>query len=94
MFVLATTDPQKVSETIRSRTQHLQFHLLPMDVLEEHIRWLAADAGIDVDDAALAARAAPGRRVGARHDVGARAGGRQRRRASTRRRRSTSSSRR
>jgi DNA polymerase-3 subunit gamma/tau len=53
VFVLATTDPQKVSETIRSRTQHLQFHLLPMDVLEEHIRWLAADAGIDVTDAAV-----------------------------------------
>ena len=32
VFVLATTDPQKVSDTIRSRTQHLQFHLLPMDV--------------------------------------------------------------
>src|SRR4051794_37973463 len=53
VFVLATTDPQKVSETIRSRTQHLQFHLLPMDVLEQHIRWLAADAGIDVSDAAV-----------------------------------------
>src|SRR3954452_4499780 len=53
VFVLATTDPQKVSETIRSRTQHLQFHLLPMDVLEEHIRWLAGDAGIAIDDAAL-----------------------------------------
>ena len=55
VFVLATTDPQKVSETIRSRTQHLQFHLLPMDVLEQHIRWLAADAGIDVTDAAVEA---------------------------------------
>src|SRR6187397_3168692 len=43
VFVLATTDPQKVSPTIVSRTQHLQFHLLPMDVLEQHIRWLAAD---------------------------------------------------
>ncbi len=53
VFVLATTDPQKVSETIRSRTQHLAFHLLPMDVLEEHIRWLADDAGIALDDAAL-----------------------------------------
>ncbi|MBK5330889.1 MAG: hypothetical protein JJD93_02895, partial [Ilumatobacteraceae bacterium] len=53
VFVLATTDPQKVSDTIRSRTQHLQFHLLPMDVLEQHIRWLAADAGIDVTDAAV-----------------------------------------
>ena len=53
VFVLATTDPQKVSDTIRSRTQHLQFHLLPMDVLEQHIRWLAADAGIDISDAAV-----------------------------------------
>ncbi len=53
VFVLATTDPQKVSETIRSRTQHLQFHLLPMDVLEQHIRWLAADAEIELSDAAL-----------------------------------------
>ncbi len=53
VFVLATTDPQKVSETIRSRTQHLQFHLLPMDVLEQHIRWLAADAGIELTDAAV-----------------------------------------
>ncbi|MFM7095382.1 MAG: DNA polymerase III subunit gamma/tau, partial [Actinomycetota bacterium] len=53
VFVLATTDPQKVSETIRSRTQHLQFHLLPMDVLEDHVRWLAADAGIDIADDAL-----------------------------------------
>ncbi|MBI4884425.1 MAG: DNA polymerase III subunit gamma/tau [Actinobacteria bacterium] len=53
VFVLATTDPQKVSETIRSRTQHLQFHLLPMDVMESHIRWLAADAGIELADDAL-----------------------------------------
>jgi DNA polymerase-3 subunit gamma/tau len=53
VFVLATTDPQKVSDTIRSRTQHLQFHLLPMDVMEDHIRWLASDAGIELDDHAL-----------------------------------------
>ncbi len=53
VFVLATTDPQKVSDTIRSRTQHLQFHLLPADVLEQHVRWLASDAGIEVDDDAL-----------------------------------------
>ncbi|MEJ7722564.1 MAG: AAA family ATPase [Ilumatobacteraceae bacterium] len=33
VFVLATTDPQKVSDTIRSRTQHLRFRLLPADTL-------------------------------------------------------------
>jgi DNA polymerase III subunit gamma/tau len=55
VFVLATTDPQKVSDTIRSRTQHLRFHLLPIDELDAHIRWIAADAGLDVDDAAIEA---------------------------------------
>jgi DNA polymerase-3 subunit gamma/tau len=55
VFVLATTDPQKVSETIRSRTQHLRFHLLPMDELEEHVRWVVADAGLQVSEAAIQA---------------------------------------
>jgi DNA polymerase III subunit gamma/tau len=55
VFVLATTDPQKMSDTIRSRTQHLQFHLLPADTLAEHVRWVAADAGLDLDDRALEA---------------------------------------
>jgi len=53
VFVLATTDPQKMSDTIRSRTQHLQFHLLPADTLAEHVRWVAADAGLDVSEAAF-----------------------------------------
>ena len=50
VFVLATTDPQKVSQTIRSRVQHLEFHLLPMDELETHVRWVAADAGLTVSE--------------------------------------------
>ena len=53
VFVLATTDPQKVSETIRSRTQHLQFHLLPMGDLEDHVRFVVRDAGLDVTDEAI-----------------------------------------
>jgi DNA polymerase-3 subunit gamma/tau len=55
VFVLATTDPQKMSETIRSRTQHLQFHLLPADTLAEHVRWVAADAGLELTEAAIEA---------------------------------------
>src|SRR5262245_35692276 len=55
VFVLATTDPQKVSPTIRSRTQHLEFHLLPADELEAHVRWVAADAGLSVSDEAVEA---------------------------------------
>jgi DNA polymerase-3 subunit gamma/tau len=53
VFVLATTDPQKMSATIISRTQHLQFHLLPADTLAEHVRWVAADAGLEVSEAAI-----------------------------------------
>jgi DNA polymerase-3 subunit gamma/tau len=50
VFVLATTDPQKVSETIRSRVQHLQFHLLPMDELEKYVRFVATSAELEVND--------------------------------------------
>jgi DNA polymerase-3 subunit gamma/tau len=53
VFVLATTDPQKMSDTIRSRTQHLQFHLLPADTLAEHVQWVAHDAGLELSQAAL-----------------------------------------
>ncbi|QGG96601.1 DNA polymerase III subunit gamma/tau [Actinomarinicola tropica] len=54
VFVLATTDPHKVLPTIRSRTQHLEFGLLPADVLEEHVRWVVADAGLDVTEEGIA----------------------------------------
>jgi DNA polymerase-3 subunit gamma/tau len=55
VFVLATTDPQKMSDTIRSRTQHLQFHLLPSDTMADHAKWVAEDAGLDLSPAALEA---------------------------------------
>src|ERR1700684_12175 len=38
IFVLATTDPQKVLPTIRSRTQHFEFRLLGADVLAGLLR--------------------------------------------------------
>lgn len=60
VFVLATTDPQKVSDTIRSRTQHLRFHLLPPETLDEHVRWVAEDAGLTLTDAAIEAAIAQG----------------------------------
>ena len=53
VFVLATTEPHKVVPTIRSRTQHFQFHLLPADELAAHVRWVVADAKLDVDDEAI-----------------------------------------
>jgi DNA polymerase III subunit gamma/tau len=49
VFVLATTDPQKVRPTIRSRTQHFEFRLLSPDVLADHVRHVIADAGLGLD---------------------------------------------
>ncbi|MCI3949219.1 MAG: dnaX, partial [Acidimicrobiales bacterium] len=51
--VLATTDPQKVLPTIRSRTQHFDFRLVPATTLAEHLRAVADDAGLSVPDGAL-----------------------------------------
>lgn len=53
VFVLATTNPQKVSETIRSRVQHFQFHLLPLDELEKYVRHVVESAGLDVTEEAI-----------------------------------------
>jgi DNA polymerase-3 subunit gamma/tau len=53
VFVLATTDPQKVSDTIRSRTQHLQFRLLAAKELEDHVRWVVQDAKLEVSADAI-----------------------------------------
>lgn len=53
VFVLATTDPQKVSETIRSRVQHFQFHLIPLDELEKYVRWVINQADLEISDEAI-----------------------------------------
>jgi DNA polymerase III subunit gamma/tau len=50
LFVLATTDPQKVRPTIRSRTQHFEFRLLPPEVLGDLVRHVIADAGLGLGD--------------------------------------------
>jgi len=50
IFVLATTEPQKVLPTIRSRTQHFEFRLLSVDMLADHLRWVADQAGLDIPD--------------------------------------------
>src|SRR5215469_318191 len=48
IFVLATTDPQKVLETIRSRTQHFEFRLLGSEVLSVLLRDVATRADLDL----------------------------------------------
>ncbi len=58
VFVLATTDPQKVLPTILSRTQHFEFRLLDGDVLTELLSDInqAAGLGLSSDAVRLAVR--------------------------------------
>ena len=74
VFILATTDPQKVLPTIRSRTQHFEFHLLPADVLADHVRHVIKDAGPEAGRGRRRPRRARGRRLGPRHAVRPRPG--------------------
>ena len=50
IFILATTEPHKVVETIRSRSQHLELNLLTAVELESLVRDVVAEAGLDVDE--------------------------------------------
>ena len=61
VFVLATTDPQKVPATIRSRTQHLEFRLLSAETLEQLVKDVSLDAGLDLDDSSLSVAVRKGR---------------------------------
>ena len=61
VFVLATTDPQKVPATIRSRTQHLEFRLLGTDVLDGLLHDVNQAAGLALDDDALSIAVRRGR---------------------------------
>jgi DNA polymerase-3 subunit gamma/tau len=54
IFVLATTDPQMVLPTIRSRTQHFEFLLLPAERLAAHLADIASREGVEADPDALA----------------------------------------
>jgi DNA polymerase-3 subunit gamma/tau len=53
IFVLATTDPQKVLPTIRSRTQHFEFRLLGADVLASLLRDVNDRAALGLTPGAL-----------------------------------------
>lgn len=53
VFVLATTDPQKVLPTLRSRTQHFEFTLLSHGQLANHLADILGREGIETDLEAL-----------------------------------------
>ena len=51
VFILATTDPNKVLPTIRSRTQQFELSLVGAEEMAAHVRAIAEAAGAPIDDA-------------------------------------------
>ncbi|MFE6070966.1 DNA polymerase III subunit gamma and tau [Streptomyces sp. NPDC056525] len=52
-FIFATTEPEKVIGTIRSRTHHYPFRLVPPGTLREYLRDVCGREGIPVEDGVL-----------------------------------------
>ena len=52
-FVFATTEPEKVIGTIRSRTHHYPFRLIPPRTLSDYLSKVCEQEGVQVDPAAL-----------------------------------------
>lgn len=54
IFVLCTTDPQKILETILSRCQRFDFHRIGNEDIERRLSYVCEQEGFDYDDEALA----------------------------------------
>ncbi len=54
IFVLCTTDPQKILETILSRCQRFDFHRIGNEDIEHRLACVCEQEGFDYDDEALA----------------------------------------
>lgn len=52
-FIFATTEPEKVIPTIRSRTHHYPFRLIPPRTLSDYLGELCAKEGVPVEPAAM-----------------------------------------
>ncbi len=52
-FVFATTEPEKVIPTIRSRTHHYPFRLVPPAILREHLEQILASERVSYEPAVL-----------------------------------------
>ncbi len=48
IFIFATTEPEKLISTIRSRTHHYPFRLVPPGILGEHLEKICAEEGVKV----------------------------------------------
>jgi DNA polymerase-3 subunit gamma/tau len=53
LFIFATTEPEKVIGTIRSRTHHYPFRLVPPAVLQDYLSLICEAEGVTVDKGVL-----------------------------------------
>lgn len=53
IFILATTDPQKVPETITSRCQCFSFKRISVEMLVERLNFVCSEENIEIDNAVL-----------------------------------------
>jgi DNA polymerase-3 subunit gamma/tau len=53
IFMFATTQPEDIPQTIRSRCQHFSFHAVKLDDIVGQLRFIATKEELDVDDATL-----------------------------------------
>lgn len=53
VFVLATTDPQRVLPTIISRCQRFDFRRIPVDSMVQHLKHIAGNETINISDEAV-----------------------------------------
>ena len=54
IFMMATTQPEDIPQTIRSRCQHFSFHAVRFDDIVGQLRGIAKQEGIKADEGALA----------------------------------------
>ena len=60
IFMMATTEPENIPQTIRSRCQHFSFHAVKFDDILAQLRMIAAQEDVDAEDDALALLAEAG----------------------------------
>ncbi len=53
VFILATTDPERVLPTIISRCQRFDFRRIPIQAIVDHLRYIATEEGISINAEAL-----------------------------------------
>jgi DNA polymerase-3 subunit gamma/tau len=60
IFMMATTEPEDIPQTIRSRCQHFSFHAVRFDEIVQQLKTISAAEKIEADDNALALLAEAG----------------------------------